>query len=107
MQSREVFGMHSVKVFLVTAVVTASSLYALDYRDSTRIAPGDYLLRSLDQHQDTIFDSYRTVDLGADIGVGSDCGRIDFTGTLRASLRNLLDSRYFADIGKNIIGSSP
>ena len=65
------------------------------------------MLRSLDQHQDSIFDNYRTIDLGASIGVGSDCGRIDFTSTLRASLKNILDAKYFASIGQNILASSP
>jgi hypothetical protein len=92
-------------LFLVGSWSLAAS--AVDFRHSTRTSPGDYLLRSLDQHQDNIFDSYRTIDLGASIGVGSDCGQIDFTSTLRASLKNLLDSKYFANIGQNIIASSP
>ncbi len=80
---------------------------AVDFRHSTRQSPGDYLLRSLDQHQDDVFDSFRTIELGASIGIGSDCGRIDVTSTLRASLKNMLDAKYFANIGQNIIGSSP
>lgn len=80
---------------------------AADYRYSTRLTPNDYLLRSLDSHRDPVFDDYKTIDLGASIGVGSDCGRIDFTNTLRASLRNILDFKYFGDVGKNIIASSP
>lgn len=92
---------------LFVAVSLGTSAPAVDFRHSTRTAPGDYLLRSLDQHKDDIFDSYRTIDLGVTIGVGSDCGQIDFTSTLRASLKNILDTKYFANIGQNIIASSP
>ena len=74
---------------------------------TTRMSPNDYLLRSLDSHFDPVFDHYKTIDLGASIGVGSDCGRIDFTNTLRASLRNILDFKYFGDVGRNILASSP
>ena len=78
-----------------------------DLRYQTRLSPHDYLWRSEENYHDPVFDEYRTVDLGADIGVGSDCGRIDFTNTLRASLKNILDTKYFGDLGKNIIASSP
>lgn len=77
------------------------------YRYRTRFSTGDYLNKSMDQTQDSIFDKYQTIDLGASIGIGSDCGKIDFTSTLRASLKNMLDSKYFASIGQNIVGSSP
>ena len=93
-------------IFLLVAIASNHAA-AEHFRHSTRFAPGDYLLRSLDQHEDSIFDNYKTIDLGASIGVGSDCGRIDFTSTLRASLKNLLDTKYFANIGQNIIASSP
>ena len=95
------------RIFLVLGAILAIPAMAEQFRHSTRFAPGDYLLRSLDQHEDSIFDNYRTIDLGASIGIGSDCGRIDFTSTLRASLKNILDTKYFANIGQNIIASSP
>lgn len=97
----------SLKAFSVLAIFATAHASALDFRHSSRQSPGDYLLRSLDQHKDDVFDSYRTIDLGASIGIGSDCGRIDVTSTLRASLKNMLDAKYFANIGQNIIGSSP
>ena len=92
---------------LICLLFICSFAVADNYRFSTRLKPSDYLLRSVDPHADPVFDSYRTIDLGASLGIGSDCGRIDFTGTLRASLKNLLDAKYFASIGQNIIGSSP
>lgn len=74
---------------------------------SGRLSPSDYLLGSQEQHRDPVFDKYRTIELGARIGVGSDCGRIDFKSTLRASLQNVLDARYFGDMGKDILAASP
>lgn len=97
------FAKHTFLLFLVFG----SPLMADQYRFSSRLSPHDYLLKSMDQTSDSIFDKYQTVDLGASIGIGSDCGKIDFTSTLRASLKNLLDAKYFANIGQNIIGSSP
>jgi len=78
-----------------------------ELRYKTRLSPHDYLWRSQENYHDPVFDEYRTVDLGVDIGIGSDCGRIDFTNTLRASLKNILDTKYFGDLGKNIVASSP
>lgn len=93
--------------FLLFLCALSTPLIADQYRFNTRLSPGDYLMKSMDQNQDSIFDKYQTIDLGASIGIGSDCGKIDFTSTLRASLKNLLDAKYFANIGQNIIGSSP
>jgi hypothetical protein len=100
--------MRPIKFFLIALVSQTSLLVQADqFRQTTRFSPNDYLMRSVDQHQDSVFDQYRTIDLGASIGVGSDCGKINFTSTLNASLKNLLDTKYFAGIGQNIIGSSP
>lgn len=85
----------------------SSLLFADVYRDRTTFSPNDYLMRSLDSHEDSVFDDYKTVELGATLGVGSDCGRIDFESTLKASLRNILDFKYFGDVGRNILASSP
>jgi len=74
---------------------------------SNRLSPSDYLLRSQDQHRDPVFDNYKTIDLGASVGIGSDCGRMDVRSTLRASLRNVLDAKYFGDMGKDILAASP
>jgi hypothetical protein len=49
----------------------------------------------------------RVVDLSASIGVGADCGRIDLKSTLRATLSNVLDAKYFGDMGKDILAASP
>ena len=76
-------------------------------RYSTRLSPEDYLMGSHGEHKDNIFERSRVIDLGVDLKIGSDCGRVDFAGTLRSTLKNLLDSRYFGSLGRNIVAGSP
>lgn len=79
----------------------------LRYEKRTTLSPNDYLFKSRDDRRDPVFDRYQTIDLGVDLGIGSDCGRVDFQSTLRSSLSNILDSKYFGDLGKDIIAASP
>lgn len=81
----------------------------VDYsiRNRSEIGPGDYLFQQESVRRDPVFDNYRPVDLGVNLGLGSDCGRVDFKNTLQASLKNVLDSRYFEDVGKDILAGSP
>lgn len=100
------------KIFHVMAALAAlffsSSLLAqVDYQNTTTLSPNDYLLGSHGKRSDPVFDNFRTVDLGIDLGVGADCGRIDFRGTMRAALGNILDSKYIEDMGRDIIAASP
>lgn len=93
-------------------VLTVSSIsFAGDndfsYRNRSEFKASDYLFQQQGLKKDPVFDEYRTVDLGINLGVGSDCGRVDFKNTLQASLKNMLDSRYFGDIGKDIMAGSP
>ena len=80
---------------------------AADIRHSGKMTPNEYLLRSQEQRKDPIFDNARVVDLSATLGVGSDCGKIDFKNTLQASLKNILDTKYFGNLGSSIISASP
>ena len=79
----------------------------LSYENTTHLAPSDYLWKSQQERSDSVFDHARVVDLGADLGIGSDCGKVDFRSTLRSTLGNMLDSKYFGDLGRDIVGSSP
>lgn len=79
----------------------------LRYENRSTFSPNDYLLRSRNEARDAVFERYQAVDLGVNLGIGSDCGRVDFKNTLRSSLTNMLDSKYFGDLGKNIIAASP
>lgn len=74
---------------------------------STRLNIGDYGFESFAPKSPDIFDSKKVIDAELDMSVRSDCGRINFNSTLRSSLKNILDSQYFADMGKDILASSP
>lgn len=80
---------------------------ALRYENSNQVNSGEYLLRSHENRNESIFERHQSVDLGVDLGIGADCGKVDFKGTMRGTLKNLLDSKYFGDLGKNIMASSP
>lgn len=80
---------------------------ALRYEHSTRFSSDDYLLRSREDRKRSVFESYKPIDLGINLGVGADCGRVDVSGTLRSTLNNMLNSEYFGDLGRNILASSP
>lgn len=77
------------------------------YRNQSEFKSSDYLFKRQELRRDPVFDEYRSVDVGVNLGIGSDCGRVDFKSTLQASLKNILDSRYFGDMGKDIIAGSP
>lgn len=91
-------------VFLAQAAFAAPDL---DYRNMGTLSPSDYLFGSHGRARDPVFDEYRTVDLNLNIGLGADCGRMNIHNTMQAALRNILDSKYLGDIGKDIMASSP
>jgi len=93
---------------LLVMVLNASPLVGQSerYRHSSRLQPSDYLYGSYGEKND-FFDQARNIDLGLDLSVGADCGRIDFRSTLRGALQNVLDAKYFGDMGKNILAASP
>lgn len=96
--------------FVVSFLLMSPGAWAdgdFSYRNQSEFKPHDYLFKRQELRRDPIFDDYRTVDVGVNLGVGSDCGRVDFKSTLQASLKNILDSRYFGDMGKDIIAGSP
>ena len=54
-----------------------------------------------------MFDNYVTIDMGADLSINSDCGKINIVGTYRSALKNLLDAKYYGKIGTSILKASP
>ena len=98
-------------VFIALVLFVPSLGFTADgdfsYRNQSVFKARDYLFKRQELRRDPVFDEYRTVDVGVNLGVGSDCGRVDFKNTLQASLKNILDSRYFGDMGKDIIAGSP
>ncbi len=92
---------------LFTSQLSLAQSSDFSYRNQSEFKPSDYLFQRQGLKKDPVFDEYRTVDLGLNLGIGSDCGRVDFRSTLQASLKNILDSRYFGDMGKDIMAASP
>lgn len=107
--SLEVIAWPIIILFAVLLLALADSFphaNATEFRYSGRLSPSDYLYGSQDQYRDSVFDRYRPIDLSAQIGVGSDCGKINFQATLQASLQKMLNAEYFKNIGMDILGSS-
>ena len=77
--------------------------HATELRYSGRLSPNDYLFGSQEQHADPLFDNAKPIDLSATIGVGSDCGKINFQATLQSSLNNVLSGAFFADLGQDLV----
>jgi hypothetical protein len=94
-------------VSFLTAIQTSMASPDLDYRNMGTLSPTDYLFGSHGRSKDPVFDEYRTVDLNLNLGLGADCGRMNIHNTMQAALRNILDSKYLGDIGKDIMASSP
>ena len=107
------FGTYCAKNLLLGFLLfmQANVILAQDYKRyqrSGRFQSDDYLMKSFNEHHDSIFDNgSQVIDLGLNLGIGSDCGRVNFEGTMKSTLKNLLDSKYYGDIGKNIIAASP
>ena len=79
----------------------------IDHFSTNTLSPNDYLFGANGALGDPVFDKYRTISLDVDIGIGSDCGRINITNTLRAALKNILDSKYLENMGRDILAASP
>lgn len=78
-----------------------------NYRNTSEYNSSDYLFKNRGELDDTVFDRYQTIDFGIDLAIGSDCGRVDFKSTLKGTLKNLLDAKYFESMGQNILAASP
>lgn len=98
-------------ILLLQAVIGGDVAVAGDYRNYQKggqLKSDAYLLKSFNERHDPLFDGNpQVVDLGLNLGIGSDCGRVDFEGTMKSTLKNLLDAKYFGNIGQNIIAASP
>ncbi len=91
--------------------IQSGMVFAADFKNyqrSGRLHSDNYQLKSFDEHTDPLFDKNpQIIDLGVNLGVGSDCGRVNFEGTMKSTLKNMLDAKYFGDVGKNIMAGSP
>jgi hypothetical protein len=71
------------------------------------LGPRDYLFGSYGEKKDPVFDVYRTVSLDVDLGLSSDCGKLDFKSTAKGALKNILDTKYLGSLGQSILAASP
>lgn len=94
-------------LLLVNADIGIGADYR-NYQKTGRLQSEDYLMKSFNDRHDSLFDGNpQIIDLGLNLGIGSDCGRVDFEGTMRSTLQNLLDAKYFGNVGQNIMAASP
>lgn len=78
-----------------------------NYRYNSEMTLSDYLFKERSNLNDSVFDNYQTIELGFNLGIGADCGKVDFKSTLQGTLKNLLDAKYFESVGNNILAASP
>jgi len=98
------------KAISILAIIFLSisvSAKEFNYRHNSEMSSSDYLFKERSKQSDSVFDNYQTVDLGFSLGVGADCGKVDFKSTMQASLKNLLDAKYFESVGNSILAASP
>jgi len=94
-------------LYLLILVSTAALGQSYQTEASSSIGPKDYLYGSFIEETDALFEQSKSIELGVNLSSGSDCGRLNIRGSLRGSLKNLLDADYFGNLGKNIIAASP
>lgn len=102
--------MKSILLVVLMSLISMSAFAGendFNYQNKSELRSNDYLYQQQGLRRDPVFDEYRSIDLGINLGIGSDCGRVDFKNTLQATLKNILDSRYFGDMGKDIMAGSP
>jgi hypothetical protein len=94
-------------IFILTIIANLSFAKGFNYRHEQGLNSKDYLFKDRSAGEDNVFDQYQTVDLGFNLSVGSDCGKVDFKSTLQGTLKNVLDAKYFESVGSSILSASP
>jgi hypothetical protein len=99
--------LRAISILAIIFLSISVSAKEFNYRHNSEMSSSDYLFKERSKQSDSVFDNYQTVDLGFSLGVGADCGKVDFKSTLQASLKNLLDAKYFESVGNSILAASP
>ncbi len=99
--------MKAISILAIIFLSISVSAKEFNYRHNSEMSSSDYLFKERSKQSDSVFDNYQTVDLGFSLGVGADCGKVDFKSTMQASLKNLLDAKYFESVGNSILAASP
>lgn len=72
-----------------------------------RLKPQDYLFAPNPERRNDLFETLKPVDLGVNLAIGADCGKINIDGTLRAAFGKFLSGDYFKGLANDILGSAP
>ena len=80
---------------------------AQDTRYDFNHSPNDYLFKNRGMSGSSVFDEFRTIELGLDLSSGVDCGRLDLKGTLKSSVDKLLDKDMFGNALEGIVAGAP
>lgn len=71
------------------------------------LKPHDYLFAPNPERKNDLFETLRPIDLGVNLAVGSDCGKINIDGTLKATFGKFLSGDYFKGLASDILGGAP
>ena len=77
------------------------------YRANAHLKPQDYLFAPNPERKNDLFETLKPVDLGVDLGVGSDCGKINIDGTLKSAFGKFLSGDYFKGMAQDILAGAP
>jgi len=95
-------------ILILLSVPILVNAQTSNYMYRSKLDANDYLLGDRAPKRDAVFEGqerYAKVDVN--LGIGSDCGRVSFQNTLKAALKNVLDTKYFAQVGQDIVAGAP
>ena len=84
-----------------------SSSDGSNFQGYAKLKPQDYLFAPSPEQRNDLFDGLKPVEASVNLGVGSDCGRINVEGTLRSTFGKVLNGDYFKGLAQDIVGSAP
>ncbi len=95
------------RLILVFGLLLSHAAFADNSRYDFNHSPNDYMFKNRGMNTPSVFDEYRTIELGLDLSSGVDCGRLDLKGSLKTSISKLLDKDMFGNALEGIIGGAP
>ena len=72
-----------------------------------KLKPQDYLYAPNPERNNELFESLKPVEAGVNLGIGSDCGKINIEGTFKSTFSKFLGGNYFNGLAQDILGSAP
>lgn len=96
-------------------VLSPSAFAAADFgfsqgnevRMQGHLKPQDYLYAPNPERRNDLFENLHQDNVGVNLAIGSDCGKINIDGTLRAAFGKFLSGDYFKGLAQDILGSAP